>query len=115
MTFENLLKDLQMDYLASLPEKIRAIGDLALTADRAGLRNVFHNLKGTGRTYGLPEVSELGELLESICARRPEQAITAAGLACTLLSEIHAYRIQNKAFAVISDPRFVALRALLQH
>jgi HPt (histidine-containing phosphotransfer) domain-containing protein len=113
--FEDLLKNLQRDYLASLPDKISNIQRLAHAADNGGLREAFHKLKGTGRTYGVPEVSELAEVVEVICVQRPEQAVAAASHASALLEDIHSYRSQERVFELATDPRFEVVRALLKH
>ena len=113
MSFEELLKNLHHEYLASLPGKIGSIEQLLLRPDAAALREAFHKLKGTGTTYGVPEVSELAAVVETVCSTVPERAVTAAGQATALLKEIHQHRSQQRAFDLQSDPRFASVRDLL--
>ena len=46
-------------YLKSLPEKILVIASQVQAKETGNVRESFHKLKGTGKTYGFPEVSEL--------------------------------------------------------
>lgn len=115
MNFKDMLDNLHREYVASLPDKISNIRRLVAAADNSGLREAFHKLKGTGRTYGLPEVTELAEVVENICKLRPERAVTAAEHASALLSEIHVHRTHERIFTLDSDPRFDVVRALLKH
>ena len=77
MSFEDLLKNLQVDYVAAIPNKIAQIRAQVRNADVPALRESFHKFKGTGRTYGLPEVSELAEVVERICIDTPDRAVLA--------------------------------------
>lgn len=113
MSFEDLLKSLQKDYLASLPEKVVKIRQQIDAASAADLRESFHKLKGTGRTYGLPEVSELAAAVESVCLARPNEAVVAATHAIALLESIHAAHSGSGAFSLQQDPRFAEIRKLL--
>lgn len=112
MSFEDLLKSLQRDYLASLPEKvvnIRAQIDAAAVAD---LRESFHKLKGTGRTYGLPDVSLLAETVEGICIHRPVEAVKACTVATGILEDIYSVHSRGEVFQLQADARFAQIRAL---
>ncbi len=73
MNFDELLKSLHKEYLTSLPSKIDSIAQQAIKGSAAELRESFHKLKGTGRTYGMPEVSELATLVEDLCAEFPKK------------------------------------------
>jgi HPt (histidine-containing phosphotransfer) domain-containing protein len=113
MSFEDLIKSLQNDYLASLPEKTDRIqGQIERTATEE-LRESFHKLKGTGRTYGLPEVSELAAAVESLCLTTPADATRAAAQAVLILKDIHAARLHGLDFNLHQDPRFHAIQQLL--
>lgn len=110
--FEEMLKSLQQDYLASIPEKIKDVERCVAAADTSAIREAFHKLKGTGKTYGLPEISDLGAAVENICIERPQAAISAATLAVALMREIHKARIAQSAFALESDARMQQLLKL---
>ena len=114
MTFDELLKTLQRDYLTSIPQKIDVIRQQMTDKSVNDLRESFHKLKGTGRTYGIPEVSELAACVEEICIDFPDAAVTATGFALQLLTDIHSSRAKDKVFALDGDPRFKEIQKLLQ-
>lgn len=115
MSFEDLLKSLQQEYLQSLPKKIESIRAQLSTGDVNELRESFHKLKGTGRTYGMPEVSELAAVVEEICYDYPKNAATAGGHALDILKDVHAARAQGQQYDLSQDSRFQAIRKLLQN
>lgn len=125
-----LLKSLQRDYLAELPAKIARIEAVLSPPSGADpsaltdLRVAFHKLKGTGQTYGLPEVSELSACAEELCERALEQAtehaelpvaaaLEACRLAAALLRAIAEVRAAGTAFTLSTDARWVQMRRLL--
>jgi len=114
MTFHELLKTLQQDYLQSIPEKVKVIQGHIQTSDTHNVRESFHKLKGTGRTYGLPEVSELGELVENVCLQQPQAGVQAAEQAVPVLMEIYRSRKEQTPYEFEADSRVAALRKLLQ-
>ena len=89
MTFDDMMAELQVEYVASIPEKIATIkahfeaGELALVQDD------FHKLKGTGKTYGLPEVTDLALEMEKICKTAPDQVAEHLPKALAELEEIY--------------------------
>lgn len=115
MSFDELLKSLQRDYLTSIPGKIDTIRQQVSDKSVNDLRESFHKLKGTGRTYGVPEVSELAACVEEICIDFPDQAVLAAGHALLLLTEIHAARASGNVFPLDGHPGFAEIRKLLQN
>ncbi len=115
MNFDELLKTLHQDYLTALPKKILLIGEQVLAGNASDLRESFHKLKGTGRTYGMPEVSDLAAVVEQVCLNFPKNAVTAAGHALEILKDIHAARKQSRAHALEGDSRFSAIQKLLQN
>lgn len=62
---QKILVELKQEYLAALPGKIQTLEELVHKADWRQVTEEFHKLKGTGKTYGLPEVSILSEHLET--------------------------------------------------
>lgn len=61
---DQVLAELKAEYLAKLPKKLQLLESLTTAGDFAGLEQEYHNLKGTGKTYGFPEISSLSEQLE---------------------------------------------------
>ncbi len=64
-----LLAELKAEYKKSFPTKVQLLQSLWQSQDWPNLTEEFHKLKGTGRTYGYPEVSILCEALEIYCRR----------------------------------------------
>jgi HPt (histidine-containing phosphotransfer) domain-containing protein len=115
VSFEDLLKSLQLDYLNALPAKISLITSQIDSGDVAEIRESFHKLKGTGRTYGMPEVSELSAAVEKLCLQgSAENALGAARHAVTVLSAIHASRLRNEEHPLAQDGSYLEIQKLLQ-
>jgi HPt (histidine-containing phosphotransfer) domain-containing protein len=62
---EESFRALRRDYLASLPGRLQSIRDAIAKARSSGdvpsaesARNVFHQLKGTGSSFGMPELTD---------------------------------------------------------
>lgn len=110
MSFEDLLKSLQSEYIAALPNKIAIIGAQIKAQDIPALRESFHKFKGTGRTYGLPEVSELAEAVEKLCIEESAHAVMAAANAVAILQDIHNARKAHQPYSLQHDPRYLEIR-----
>jgi hypothetical protein len=113
MNFDELLKNLQLEYVAALPNKIAIIKSQIKAGDLKALRESFHKFKGTGRTYGLPEISELSELVERLCMDEHSGAVVAATHAVALLADIHKARTAKQQYSMHHDPRYLEIRNLL--
>ena len=66
-------------YLASQSKQVVAAREQLAHRDFDSLRNFGHNLKGTGRGYGFPEIERIGCELEQAAQENSEQSI-AQGL-----------------------------------
>lgn len=113
MSIEALLLELQKEYVQELPLKIETIRKSMSGSDHAPVREDFHKLKGTGKTYGIPEISELAEVVEMICLKRPEYITQAVPDALALLEDIHSQRSRSQCFQLDSDQRFTRLKQRL--
>ncbi len=113
MTLDELLADLKKEYLASLPLRIDNIRKHSDERDAETLKDDFHKLKGTGKTYGFPELSKLGEIGESICRNREQNVAKAVPILLDLLSEIHRKAIDEESIDLKADPRFSELKTYL--
>ena len=112
MSLDEMLKNLQKDYLQSLPDKISDIRKHIASGSVETLLTAFHKLKGTGKTYGIPEISELAATVEGICQEQPKQAAPVASQAVLILQDIHSARKANVQFSLGDDPRFKKLLRL---
>lgn len=93
MSTEELLKSLRKEYVESIPEKIREIQELINKQDMDSLHNAFHKLKGSGKTYGFAEISELGALTEEAIKKHSKEAIAVVNQSLSKLQSIYN---QNK-------------------
>lgn len=108
-----MLKQLRAEYLASIPAKIAEIRREIERGDVAGIRESFHKLKGTGKTYGLPEVSELAAVVERVCLQAPEHGTRAGELGLELLDAVYAAHRAGGGYPLERDPAFLAVQKLL--
>lgn len=115
MSLQNLLAELQKEYLDSLPEKIKSISELIKANQLELVETEFHKLKGTGRTYGVPEISRVGELGERSCWITDAKRDDAISQALGLLGKVHDSRSQGKEFQIDDDQSCKALSELLQN
>ena len=68
-----VLAELKAEYLKGLPGKIEHLRDLTHKHDWHSLSEEYHKLKGTGKTYGFPEVSTFCEKLEFLALKKETQ------------------------------------------
>lgn len=114
MNFDDILKQLQKNYVQGMPSKIKAMHECEKSSDYESLREEFHKIKGTGKTYGLPEVSDLGGLFEEILIQskfNPEKKWVTQAI--SLFEDIHLARINEKSFDLSGDARFKSLQNAL--
>lgn len=110
MSFAAMMEQLKQEYIESLPEKIQTIEGHINSQCSDSLKEDFHKLKGTGKTYGLPEISTLAASVESICVNNPERSVEAAVQALPILQDIHQSRMTDKSHDIGSDERFIEIR-----
>ena len=104
--------ELRQEYISELPMKIEEIRAHLDANDLLTLQDDFHKLKGTGKTYGIPEISDLGEVTETICQENPESALEAVLKALEILDRIYQERSNSKAYPIGKDDGFVHLKSL---
>jgi HPt (histidine-containing phosphotransfer) domain-containing protein len=113
VTFEALMADLKREYIEALPGKIESLQQQFRTSEFETLTDEFHKLKGNGKTYGIPEVSKLGEVMELVCKEQPQALKWAIPTAIEILGEILGTRTQDSAFAIEQDSRFLKIKTLV--
>lgn len=112
MSMDDLLKELQLEYIQGIPEKIKEIREFASKNDLENLINSFHKLKGSGKTYGLEEVSILGQFFEMWLREKAEKAIPFSLKAAEVLQRIFDSRTQGQPYNLESDSEFKRLKEL---
>ncbi|MCB9073460.1 MAG: Hpt domain-containing protein [Bdellovibrionaceae bacterium] len=110
----DLFTELKGEYLDSFAEKFAAIEKFWQEKDRAALRNEFHKMKGTGSTYGLPEVSVIAEMLEDMCSNHAESLGLSILVALRLLQKVAEGHRHATAYEYQKDSLFHELQSLYQ-
>ncbi len=114
MNIDDMMADLRVGYVADLPNKISVINSALNEQKNEEVRDGFHKLKGTGKTYGLPEVTTLCAVMEKLCIEKPEQIKEFTPKGLSVLSKIHKARAQEKPHPLDSDSEFKDLEILSQ-
>ncbi len=115
MNLEDVLAKLQKTYISNMPDKLQLMKKHIEAKDFVSLREEFHKIKGTGRTYGLPEVTDLGAVFEELLiATEFNPQLNWALDAYDLFKDIYAARAKDKAFNISQDPRFKNLKSSLE-
>jgi hypothetical protein len=112
MSIDELLMELQKNYLKSFPAKIELIERLYQSGDTKALRVEFHKLKGTGLTYGIAEVSQVGEKMELLCLFKPEHLAQGIPLAIRFLHRMVELRNKGETPLPDQDADFQTLATL---
>lgn len=61
---QNAVEQLKSSYLQSLAEKLRALETAVAARNFKEIVLYGHQLKGSGRSYGFPEISDIGTRIE---------------------------------------------------
>lgn len=99
-----VLSDLKAEYLTALPEKIKRIRSLTENESWDQIYDEYHKLKGTGKTYGFPEISTVCEKLEILAQKKETQKKALFLEAAGLLEDIHKAFISGKNFDLENHP-----------
>ena len=93
MSFEHKLKEIKVEYVKNFSHTLSEIEKNLFKKNLSLLQDHFHKLKGSGKTYGLPEVSKVSEILESICKSSPPFEILKKNvdISLELLKDIQSY------------------------
>jgi HPt (histidine-containing phosphotransfer) domain-containing protein len=111
--FQKMMETLQKNYIVSLDQKIADVQAAFNLNEPAPIQDIFHKLKGTGATYGVPEISELGEVMERLCERQPGRLASYIPQALVLLRSIQEMRKSGQAFEMSGNSDFHLLAKLL--
>ncbi len=100
----SVLADLKADYLRDLPRKIERLRTLTEANNWAALYDEYHKLKGTGKTYGFPEISQLCERLEHLSQKKESQKQSLFLDAIRLLEVMQQTLQKGESFELTSHP-----------
>ncbi len=103
------MAELQKEYIDSFPQKISDIQSYFEAKDLPNLINAFHKIKGSGKTYGVPEMSQLGEYFESLLKQSGASALPYIPKSLEILHKIHKARLEHKEHSLTTDLDFQKL------
>ncbi len=108
MNSSHPMKQLQEDYLKSLPEKIVQLQHAKMNKDWEVLQNDFHKLKGSGKTYGFPQITDIAQIVEQILEleKNPDKLSVISQKGIELLDKIAK---NDVGFDLVSDVEFQEL------
>ena len=109
--YNQMMAELREEYLASFDEKFNMMRGFLEGADWYSLELEFHKLKGTGTTYGVPEVTELCEIMETICRNQSKIDEGLLNSAISLLEKIRGKYTSGSEFDLSGDPQFLAIKS----
>jgi len=113
MDMQQLLAKLKKDYLNEFPQKIKVAREQYSNSNWPELQDTFHKLKGSGKTYGIPEISEVCQLLESLTEKTPNKLSEVFQDALSLLLEIGQKHLNNEELSLNDDERFKRIQKQL--
>ncbi|MBX7232150.1 MAG: Hpt domain-containing protein [Bdellovibrionales bacterium] len=114
MSFSDLMAQLQQEYILALPLRIQSMNKHLNDSQYKILADEFHKLKGTGKTYGLPEISELAEIMEKICQNKTDFTSNTVKESLLLLEEICLLRMKKKTVNLSINPHFIKIKRLFE-
>lgn len=107
-----VLNELRAEYLIKFPQKITRLKGLTEAQKWAELEEEYHKLKGTGSTYGFPDVSVVCEVMEALAQNKKTQTPEIFESTVQLLERMHQNYLENKVLDLKSDPFARSLLAL---
>ena len=107
----DILGQMKVEYQRNFPQKILNLQKLFASSDWPQLAEEFHKLKGTGKTYGFPEVSTLCEAMEIYCRQggRDQQLLKDT---LAVLEKMQTSWASGQNFNLHADPESVRILAL---
>lgn len=108
--YNEIMAELQKEYLASFDEKFRLLKKCFQDQDWNGLELEYHKLKGTGATYGVPEVTDLCRIMESICQKTGSLNNEQLNSSILLLSKIKDKYTKKTDFQLSDQPEFIKIK-----
>ncbi len=114
MSLEDVMKELRTEYLDSIEGKFGMYREMCKLRRAHELQDEFHKLKGTGSTYGIPDISLLGEQVETLFIESPRSGLSEFEKVLTLLERIIFHQRQGKEYSLTQDPLGQELRNLVE-
>jgi HPt (histidine-containing phosphotransfer) domain-containing protein len=97
---------LRKKYLNGIPEKILNIRKMITTNETHLLQQEFHKIKGSGKTYGYPDVTLIAFHIDKHCKMGNPNMFVLAEKACVLLQKIYDSHTTQQSYDLQNDPLF---------
>lgn len=110
--YHEVMAELRQEYLESFDEKFKLWSQLFQDSNFESLELEFHKMKGTGATYGAPEVSHLCEHLERICRDQKQVDQATLSKAIALLEKIRDKYLNAYEFDLNAEKDFETIKSL---
>lgn len=114
MSLDEVMKELRVEYIASIESKFSMFRELAKLRRAQDLQDEFHKLKGTGSTYGISQISSLGEMVESLFIKSPRAGLTELENILVLLEKIIEHHRSGADYDLQEQPEWRHLKELLK-
>ncbi len=115
MTWEKIFSELQNKYLSELPDKINRLQHHADQKNWKECEDILHQLKGTGKSYGFKEISQLAEIIEdSISLLSENKKVELLRHTIILFSKIYDKAYHKQVFLIDQDPQYMAIKKLIE-
>lgn len=114
MSLDDVLAELRKTYLEALPARADLITKLHENRQYVEVETEFHKLKGTGKTYGLPEVTAIAEIAEQLVDHGTTSADTSIPAALNALRKVTSSRTSGSPLDLSTDPDFLFLSDLVR-
>lgn len=108
--FSELFLELKKEYLQSFDEKISSLMMFWHRRDLKNLQNEFHKIKGTGKTYGVHEATQVAEILEDLCATNSPFLGASIMIALETLRHIRHQHFEGRTLQLEKDELFKKLK-----
>ena len=93
---KEILDELRAEYLAAMPDIIKNIEEMYEQKNWSALEKVFHKLTGSGKTYGLPDITDIARAIETYFQKYNPPSEDLIGESIQVFKEIiSAYIIQS--------------------
>ena len=109
--YSDLMEELRTEYLESFEEKYKIIKDFFAKQDWYSLELEYHKLKGTGSTYGAPEVTAVCQKMEYICKHKPGNLEELIHQSIVVLNKIKEKYLAQVPFDLETSPEFKNISA----
>lgn len=108
--FESLFAELKVEYIDSFQEKVDAIYDSWQKRSLGPLTMEFHKIKGTGTTYGIPQISDIAEIMEDLCHQKSEKLGLCVLFSIHLFKKVCQSEKGDLSFQLEKDPLYKFLQ-----